>query len=166
MNILEEIKKLMERLSQTEDEKNNVQKEMKSIVNQSINQLLEVMLLLSRYLKKENVTLRSYMGNTFNVGEGIPLFEKSIEEKILLKPDKRIMLYRIENEELREKELNIEELQKFVSLDALYNTVKENIIRCIHKNEQEIMSYKSFISKIKMYNQDIENIIHNSYKNY
>lgn len=159
MGILDDIKKLMENLKESEEEKNRANEEMQKVMRNCIKEIIDIFLKLSDYIKIDNIVLRSYMGKIFEIGEGIIIFDKNIEEKLILRPDGTIHYYRIVNEDLIDIPLNEKNITDYITIDALFDSVKTALINCINKNQQQILNYRSITAKINRYTEDLERII-------
>lgn len=46
-----------------------------------------------------------------------------------------------------------------MSYDTLFDSVKKSLIKCIQKNEEDILAYRSTMLKIDKYNKDLEEIL-------
>ncbi|OXT06764.1 hypothetical protein CE561_10075 [Thermoanaerobacterium thermosaccharolyticum] len=159
MSDIEEIKKLMERLSESERDKENASKKMQEVLCKSIREIKDILLTLKKYIANENVTLRSYSGKTFATGEGIVIFDRGIDEKIVLKPDNAFYLLKVENDQLVTVQIDDLDIHDYMSYDTLFDSVKKSLIKCIQKNEEDILAYRSTMLKIDKYNKDLEEIL-------
>ncbi|AGB20031.1 hypothetical protein BFT35_03280 [Thermoanaerobacterium thermosaccharolyticum] len=159
MSDIEEIKKLMDRLSESERDKENASKKMQEVLCKSIREIKDILLSLKKYIANENVTLRSYSGKTFAAGEGIVIFDRSIDEKIVLKPDNAFYLLKVENDQLVTVQIDDLDIHDYMSYDTLFDSVKKSLIKCIQKNEEDILAYRSTMLKIDKYNKDLEEIL-------
>ncbi|MGF7430052.1 hypothetical protein PQV03_04630 [Thermoanaerobacterium thermosaccharolyticum] len=159
MSDIEEIKKLMDRLSESERDKENASKKMQEVLCKSIREIKNILLSLKKYIANENVTLRSYSGKTFAAGEGIVIFDRSIDEKIVLKPDNAFYLLKVENDQLVTVQIDDLDIHDYMSYDTLFDSVKKSLIKCIQKNEEDILAYRSTMLKIDKYNKDLEEIL-------
>jgi len=159
MSDIDEIKKLMERLSESERDKENASKKMQEVLQKSIKEIKDILLTLKKYISNKNVTLRSYSGKTFATGEGIVIFDRGIDEKIVLKPDNSFYLFKIENDQLVTKKIEDLDIHDYMSYDTLFDSVKKSLIKCIQKNEEDILAYRSTMLKIDKYNKDLEEIL-------
>ncbi|XXF69244.1 hypothetical protein PQ743_12390 [Thermoanaerobacterium thermosaccharolyticum] len=159
MSDIEEIKKLMDRLSESERDKENASKKMQEVLCKSIREIKDILLSLKKYIANENVTLRSYSGKTFATGEGIVIFDRSIDEKIVLKPDNAFYLLKVENDQLVTVQIDDLDIHDYMSYDTLFDSVKKSLIKCIQKNEEDILAYRSTMLKIDKYNKDLEEIL-------
>ncbi|XXF52936.1 hypothetical protein PPG86_12885 [Thermoanaerobacterium thermosaccharolyticum] len=159
MSDIEEIKKLMDRLSESERDKENASKKMQEVLSKSIREIKDILLSLKKYIANENVTLRSYSGKTFAAGEGIVIFDRSIDEKIVLKPDNAFYLLKVENDQLVTVQIDDLDIHDYMSYDTLFDSVKKSLIKCIQKNEEDILAYRSTMLKIDKYNKDLEEIL-------
>ncbi|ADL69878.1 conserved hypothetical protein [Thermoanaerobacterium thermosaccharolyticum DSM 571] len=159
MSDIEEIKKLMDRLSESERDKENASKKMQEVLCKSIREIKNILLSLKKYIANENVTLRSYSGKTFATGEGIVIFDRGIDEKIVLKPDNAFYLLKVENDQLVTVQIDDLDIHDYMSYDTLFDSVKKSLIKCIQKNEEDILAYRSTMLKIDKYNKDLEEIL-------
>ncbi|KAA5807424.1 hypothetical protein F1655_04845 [Thermoanaerobacterium thermosaccharolyticum] len=159
MSDIEEIKKLMDRLSESERDKENASKKMQEVLCKSIREIKNILLSLKKYIANENVTLRSYSGKTFAAGEGIVIFDRSIDEKIVLKQDNAFYLLKVENDQLVTVQIDDLDIHDYMSYDTLFDSVKKSLIKCIQKNEEDILAYRSTMLKIDKYNKDLEEIL-------
>ncbi|AST57074.1 uncharacterized protein Thert_00948 [Thermoanaerobacterium thermosaccharolyticum] len=159
MSDIEEIKKLMDRLSESERDKENASKKMQEVLCKSIREIKDILLSLKKYIANENVTLRSYSGKTFATGEGIVIFDRGIDEKIVLKPDNAFYLLKVENDQLVTVQIDDLDIHDYMSYDTLFDSVKKSLIKCIQKNEEDILAYRSTMLKIDKYNKDLEEIL-------
>jgi len=159
MSDIEEIKKLMDRLSESERDKENASKKMQEILCKSIREIKDILLSLKKYIANENVTLRSYSGKTFATGEGIVIFDRGIDEKIVIKPDNAFYLLKVENDQLVTVQIDDLDIHDYMSYDTLFDSVKKSLIKCIQKNEEDILAYRSTMLKIDKYNKDLEEIL-------
>ncbi|WP_026487457.1 hypothetical protein [Caldanaerobius polysaccharolyticus] len=159
MSVFDEIKELIENLKQSEIEKDKANEEMKKVIKTCIKEIVDIFLELSDYIKTDNIIIRSYMGKIFEIGKGIVVFDKSIEEKIVLRLDRKLYYYKVVNEELVEIPLHEENLTEYVSIDALFDSVKTTLIRSINKNRQQILNYRSLTAKINRYTSELSDIV-------
>ncbi|ORX22869.1 hypothetical protein BVF91_09490 [Thermoanaerobacterium sp. PSU-2] len=159
MSDIDEIKKLMERLTESEKDKEEASKKMQEVLGKSIREVKEILLTLKKYIANENITLRSYSGKTFATGEGIIIYDKGIDEKIILKSDRCFYLYKVENDQLVTEKIEDLDIHDYMSYDTLFDSVKKSLIKCIQKNEEDILAYKSTMLKIDKYNKDLEEIL-------
>lgn len=159
MSDIDEIKKLMDRLSKSEKDKENASKKMQEVLCKSIKEIKDILLTLKKYIANENVTLRSYSGKTFATGEGIVIYDKGIDEKIVLKPDNTFYLLKVENDQLVTVQINDLDIHDYMSYDTLFDSVKKSLVKCIQKNEEDILAYRSTMLKIDKYNKDLEEIL-------
>ncbi|MDI6602020.1 MAG: hypothetical protein QME46_09630 [Thermoanaerobacteraceae bacterium] len=159
MDTIEELKKLMEHLEKTESEKERAERELKRIIADSLENIKNIYIALQRYVWKNDISLRSYDGKTFSLGEGILISDRGIEEKIVLKPDRRFILYKLEEGKVTETELNADNIEEYVSIDNMFANVMDTLMSSIQRNEKEVLKYTSMIAKIERYTQDLKNII-------
>ncbi|MGB9678835.1 MAG: hypothetical protein ACPL3A_02395 [Thermoanaerobacteraceae bacterium] len=159
MGDLDEIKKLMEHLVKSEKDKEIASQKMKDILEKSINEIKNILLSLKKYIAKDNIILKSYSGKTFEVGEGIIVFDKAIDEKLVLKSDNFFYFLKIENDKLIEKAITDLEINNYINYDTLFENVKNSLIKCIQKNENDIRIYKSTMFKIDKYNKELAEIL-------
>ena len=159
MSDIDEIKKLMERLTESEKDKEEASKKMQEVLSKSIREVKEILLTLKKYIANENVTLRSYSGKTFTTGEGIIIYDRGIDEKIILKSDGSFYIYKVENDQLTTEKIEDLDIHDYMSYDTLFDSVKKSLIKCIQKNEEDILAYKSTMLKIDKYNKDLEEIL-------
>ncbi|HHW58388.1 MAG TPA: hypothetical protein GXX15_12260 [Clostridia bacterium] len=159
MGNLQEIKNLMEELVKSVKDKEMANKKMQEVLEKSISEIKKILLTIKKYIAVENIKLRSYSGKTFEVGEGIIIHDKSIDEKIVLKPDNTFYHYKIENDELKATPILDLEIHNYISYDVLFETVKTSLKKCIQKNEEDIRLYKSIMFKIDKYNKELQEIL-------
>ncbi|AIS51435.1 hypothetical protein TKV_c02300 [Thermoanaerobacter kivui] len=159
MGDIQEIKQLMEQLAKSEKDKELASKKMQEVLEKSISEIKSILLAIKKYIGMENIKLRSYTGKTFETGEGIIIYDKSIEEKIILKPDNIFYHYKIENDELIANPIPDLEIHNYMSYDTLFESVKNSLKKCIQKNEEDIRIYKSTMLKIDKYNKELEEIL-------
>lgn len=159
MGNLDEIKKLMEELIKSEKNREMASKEMEEVLEKSISEIKNILLTIKKYIGSKNIKLRSYSGKIFEVGEGIVIFDKSIDEKIILKPDNNFYHYKVKGEELTATPIPDLKIHDYITYDTLFETVKNSLKRCIQKNEEEIRLYKSTVYKIDKYNKELEEIL-------
>lgn len=159
MDTIGELKKLMEHLEKTESEKQHAAAELKRIINDSLDNIKDIYFTMKRYVWKNDISLRSYDGKTFSIGEGVLISDRGIEEKIVLKPDRRIVLYKLDNDKVTEIELNADNIEKYISIDNIFANVMDALSSSIQKNEKDVLKYTSMIAKIERYTQDLKNIM-------
>lgn len=159
MSDIDEIKKLMDRLTSSERDREEAGKKMQEVLEKSITEIKNILLSLKKYIMQENITLRSYNGKTFDAGEGIIIYDRGIDEKIILKLDTLFYLFKIENDDLKSTVIDDLDLHNYISYDTLFDSVKTSLIKCIQKNEEDILAYRSTMLKIDKYNQDLEEIL-------
>lgn len=159
MGDIHEIKSLMEELIKSEKDKEMANKKMQEVLVKSISEIKNILLAIKKYIGVENIKLRSYSGKTFEIGEGIIIYDKSIDEKIVLKPDNIFYHYKIEGEELIAVPISDLEMHNYITYDTLFETVKNSLKKCIQKNEEDIRIYKSTMFKIDKYNKELEEIL-------
>lgn len=159
MDTVEELKKLMEHLEKTESEKQHAAEELKRIIADSLDNIKDIYFSMKRYVWKNDISLRSYDGKTFNIGEGVLISDRGIEEKIVLKPDRRILLYKLDNGEVTETELTADNIEEYISIDNIFSNVMEALTSSIQRNEKDVLRYTSMIAKIERYTQDLKNIM-------
>ncbi|TZE83193.1 hypothetical protein [Calorimonas adulescens] len=159
MGTIEELKKLMEHLEKAEKDKEMAEKELRRVMADSLENIKDIYLALQRYVLKDNIILKSYDGRTFSIGEGILISDKGIEEKIVLKPDRRLILYKLSGNNVMETDLDAGNIEEYISIDNLFANVMDTLTTTIQKNEKEVLRYSSMITKIERYTQDLKNII-------
>ncbi|MGB9781191.1 hypothetical protein [Caldanaerobacter sp.] len=159
MGNIDEMKILMEELIKSEKEREMANKEMQEVLKKSISEIKGILLSIKKYIGSENIKLRSYTGKTFETGEGIIVFDKSIDEKIILKSDSNFYHYKVEGEELIATPISDLDLHNYIAYDTLFETVKNAIKRCIQRNEEEIRLYRSTTYKIEKYNEELKKIL-------
>lgn len=159
MSDIDGIKKLMEQLISSEKNRELASEEMQEVLKKSISEIKSILLSLKKYIAKDSITLRSYSGKTFDAGEGIVIYDKAIDEKIVLKPDNIFYHLKIEDNELVKTAISDIDIYNYISYDALFDSVKNSLIKCIQKNEEDIRVYKSIMLKIDKYNKDLEEIL-------
>lgn len=159
MGDIQEIKSLMEELIKSEKDKEMANKKMQEVLEKSISEIKSILLAIKKYIGIEDIKLRSYSGKTFDIGEGIIIYDKSIDEKIVLKPDNLFHYYKIENEELIAVPIPDLDIHNYITYDTLFETVKNSLKKCIQKNEEDTRIYKSTMFKIDKYNKELEEIL-------
>jgi hypothetical protein len=136
MGTIEELKKLMEHLEKAEKDKEMAEKELRRVMADSLENIKDIYLALQRYVLKDNIILKSYDGRTFSIGEGILISDKGIEEKIVLKPDRRLILYKLSGDNVMETDLDAGNIEEYISIDNLFANVMDTLTTTIQKNEK------------------------------
>ncbi len=159
MNDIGELKNLMDHLEQTEAEKQSAEAELKKIINDSLENIKDIYFALKRYVWKDDISLRSYDGRSYDLGGGILINDRGIEEKVILKSDKKIVLYKLIDGNVTETELNADNIEKYITMDNIFADVMDMIKTSIQKNEKEVLVYRSMVAKIERYIQDLKNVM-------
>ncbi len=159
MDNIGELKNLMDRLEETETQKQNAEAKLKDIINRSLENIKDIYFTLKKYVWKDKISLRSYSGKLYELGEGIIIRDRGIEEKIILKPDRKIILYTLADGKVSETQLDAQNIEDYITMDNIFADVMSTITSSIQKNEKEVLLYNSMITKIERYMQDLKNVI-------
>jgi hypothetical protein len=159
MSDIDEIKKLMDILTKAEKDREVASRKMQELLEKSIKEIKKILLSLKKYIAKDNISLRSYSGKTFDTGEGIIIYDKGIDEKLVLRPSNKFFYLKVENDKLQEIEIEDSNIHNYINYDILFDNVKNSLIKCIQKNEEDILAYRNTMLKIDKYNKDLEDML-------
>ncbi|WP_129722945.1 hypothetical protein [Xylanivirga thermophila] len=148
---MEDISNMIQRLNYTEEEKCKAYERLEYIIGQAIEEILNILYDLYPSLKKDDMTVRNYKGDVFSVEQGIMVYHKGIEEKIVLNQDKKLIYYNATNSELITHEMTSEELLNEVGFEKVYINIKQLVRDRIRMNNEEILNYRNQASKTELY---------------
>ncbi len=153
---MEEIRQLIEKLQKTELERVNALDRLNYVIDEAVKEMINILHSLYDILYRNDITIKSYGGRIFNLVEGIVLYSKGIEEKVVLTKDKQLIYYKAAHNELEEKLISPEYLLKNASFDGVYNYIMNILQEKIRLNNQEIIDYRNQTSKISKYIDELE----------
>ncbi len=153
---MEEIRHLIKELYHSEEERNKTFRRLELIIDEAVKEMTNMLSSLYDSLKKDNLTVRDYKGNTFDIGAGIEAYSKGIEEKIILNEEKELIYYRVRNNQLLKEKVTAEMLLKEIGFDSFYNFIKGLVKERIRMNNEDILSFRNQTSKIEKYINELE----------
>lgn len=153
---MEEIRQLIEKLKKTELERADALHRLNRVIDEAVKKMINILHAMYDILYSNDITIKSYGGHIVNLTEGIVLYSKGIEEKVILTKDKRLLYYKLVNNRLEEKVISPEHLLKNVGFDGIYNNVKNLLREKIKMSNQQIIDYRNQTSKISKYIGQLE----------
>ncbi|NMA94685.1 MAG: hypothetical protein GX974_01435 [Clostridiales bacterium] len=103
---MEDIGLLVRKLHHTEEEKQDASRRLEHIIEEAVKEMLEILFELYPTLYKKGLRVRSYSGSSFDIDEGIIVYSKGIDEKVILNRDKRLVHYKAVNSDLVQDEVS------------------------------------------------------------
>ncbi len=154
---MEDIGALIEKLQHTEEEKDKASQRLEYIIEEAVCQMLDVLYELYPTLYKDDLKVRSYSGSSFDIAEGIIIYSRGIDEKIILDREKKLIHYKAVNNDLLENQVSPQKVLGEIGFEKIYNNIKDMVKEKIRINNEEILTYRNQTSKIEKYMTELQN---------
>jgi len=152
---MEDIGMLIEKLQHTEEEKDRASQRLEYIIEKAVCEMLDILYGLYPTLSKSDLIIRSYSGNSFDITEGIVIYSKGIDEKIVLDREKKLIHYKAIKEDLLEEQVSPQTMLEEIGFEKVYNNIKDMVREKIKVNNEEILTYRNKTSKIQKYMSEL-----------
>lgn len=156
---MEDIGLLVKRLHHTEEERHRASQRLENIIEEAVTEMLEILYELYPTLGKEDIMVRSYSGATFAIGEGIVIYSKGIDEKIVLDREKKLMRYKAKNNDLIQDSMSPNAFLTEIGFQKVYSNIKDIVKEQIKTNNEKTLAYRSQTSKIQRHMAELQNDI-------
>ncbi len=153
---MEEIKLLIEELRETEEEKNRSLAMLQTAIDEALEEMLDVLLTLFEALKRTDLSVRSYKGNSFPLGDGIVVYAKGLEEKIILNSQRQLIHCKVVNELLEKNEIAPDILIHQIGTEKVYQHLKDLLKERIHTNKVDINHFKNQAGKVSRRSKELD----------
>ena len=153
---MEDIGALIEKLQHTEEEKDKASQRLEYIIEKAVCEMLDILHGLYSTLSKADLTVRSYSGMSFDIPEGIVIYSKGIDEKIILDKNKKLIHYKAIKEDLLEEQVSPQKILEEIGFEKIYNNIKDMVKEKIRINNEEILTYRNKTSKIQKYMSELQ----------
>jgi len=153
---MDDLRQLIRELQETENARNEALNLLETAISQTVNEVLDILFSLFHALKKENLTVRSYRGSVYPVDDGIVVYARGLEEKIVLNGEKKLVHYLVRNEKLERSEIPPEILINQIGSDKVYHSLRDLLKERIRTNKEDIINFRNQASKISKYARNFE----------
>ena len=150
---------LIEKLHHTEEEKHNASQRLEYIIEEAVKEMLEILYGLYPTLSKKGLRVRSYSGSSFDIDEGIVVYSKGIDEKIVLNREKKLVHYKAVNSDLSESAVSPSDFLTEIGFQKVYNNMKDIVREQIKVNNEKTLAYRNQTSKIQRHMAELQSDI-------
>jgi hypothetical protein len=159
---MDNLSQLIKELQETEKARNEALNMLETAISQAVSEMLDILFSLFDALKKENLTVRSYQGSIYPVDDGIVVYARGLEEKIVLNGQKKLIHYLVRNENLERTEIPPEILVNQIGSDKIYHSLRSLLRERIRTNKEDIINFRNQASKISKYAKDFREDTYNN----
>lgn len=153
---MEDIGVLIEKLQHTEEEKHSASQRLEYIIEEAVKEMLDILYELYPTLSKQDLKVRSYSGSSFDIAEGIVVYSKGIDEKVVLNREKELIHYKAIDRDLSANPVSPEKFLAEIGFQKVYNNMKDIVKEQIKINNEKTLSYRNQTSKIQKHMSELQ----------